>query len=756
VEIVLKLSNTKKAVVIYSLIMFVFMFMLCKSMVLHPNEYINTNGDGLKNTSTYLYHVQHDDKWWLYNGMNYPYGENILYTDGTPILSLFVKVVAKVIPSAKENALGFYHFFMLFTWWIGGLFLLLLFIRMHLPWWISTIASVGIILLNPQVPRMAHGHHALFHPLLPVLLFFWYVIFTSANKQWLYSGLVAALMLFFGLLHPYQFANAALVCGIMAIVFAMQQKGLKKLSHFLLIFFIQIIIPYLILLYFNTLANYCTDRPVAPPRFFIDRTFWHTLFLSHDLPLYNWIDKSILPLQRWDHENDSYLGLPATIFLFTTTATIVWQIIKRKINIWQNFNAFQKALFIVSIVSLLLSIGFPFILPGGNKWLFYTGQFRQIRSIGRFAWIAFFCLNILCISTLFKKEFKTTMFRNVIAHASVIILIFEGVIFSNTYPPYDLNIAPIKSSIEKAISNIKLDSFQAIIPQPYYHIGSENITQKDFSDILLRSFIFSNKTGMPNIGMMLSRTSEVQGIKSFNLFVLPYNVPEILKELPNNKPLLILESKQIKFTSDYDISWLPKNLKVVYEDSSQRFLALPLDIYKATAKKITDSLLQVFEKGNLKKIITNGAFVTTNKYAFIYENGKWQNDQPNNKHNIEKIILDSLQGKPMNVSVAFRTSNVLIDIVVRQYNKQGKLLRQYIENSGDFIKQISRISTLSSFELYPEKETTSLEIEVLNTEFELPSEIKSIWIADIGAQIFLKTNTGLKYNNVDLNLKGFE
>jgi hypothetical protein len=750
---VIKLSDTKKAIVLYSILMFAFMFVLCKSMIIQPNNFINLNGDGLKNTSTYLYHVQHDDKLWEYRGMNYPYGENILYTDGTPILSLFVKSIAKFIPTVKSNALAFYHFFMLFAWWLGGVFLVLIFMRMSLPWWIAAVVSLGIILLNPQVPRMAHGHHALFHPLLPVLLWLWYSIFTKENKQWLYSWLVAALMLFFTLLHPYQFANAALVCGIMAIVFSLQKKGLQKITQFVIVLFIQVVIPYLLLLYFNSLVNYCIDRPEAPPRFFVDRAYWHTIFLSHDLPLYNLIDKNVLPLQRLDHENETYLGLPSILFLFATVAIIIVQLVKRKLSFWQSFSAFQKALFVLSIVSLLFAIGFPFILPHGNKWLYHTGVFRQIRSIGRFGWIAFFCLNICCFSIIFSNTFFTTKIKKALAYAAVVAVLLEGIIFSSAYPPYKIDATVFNKEMDKAISKIPIDSFQVILPIPFFQMGGENITQGDRADILLRSFYFSNKTGMPNTGMMLSRSSEVQCVKLFNLFAVPYNIPEILKDFPNNKPLLILEAKNNPFDKSYRMPWLPKNLQIIYEDSFQRFMALPLDVYKTTAKKITDSLFQLFEGGTLKKLLLNGAYITNNKNAVIYENDAWQKDKPNNKHNIERMLLDSLQGKSMKVSVAFRTSNVLIDILVRQYNKKGKLIKSYAEGSGDCIKQISNIYTQSEFVLYPEKDATTLEIEVLNTEFELPSEIKSIWLYEDGAQVFLKTANGLKYNNTDLMMR---
>ncbi|MCW3123144.1 MAG: hypothetical protein JWQ38_2636, partial [Flavipsychrobacter sp.] len=61
---------------------------LFPSVVTGPG-YILTypGGDGGKNVLAYLYHILYDKGFW-FSGMNYPYGENIIYTDGQPLLSI--------------------------------------------------------------------------------------------------------------------------------------------------------------------------------------------------------------------------------------------------------------------------------------------------------------------------------------------------------------------------------------------------------------------------------------------------------------------------------------------------------------------------------------------------------------------------------------------------------------------------------------------------------------------------------------------
>ena len=44
-------------------------------------------GDGFKNYMTTNWHLAHDSSYVHYGGMNYPYGEHVLFTDNQPLFS---------------------------------------------------------------------------------------------------------------------------------------------------------------------------------------------------------------------------------------------------------------------------------------------------------------------------------------------------------------------------------------------------------------------------------------------------------------------------------------------------------------------------------------------------------------------------------------------------------------------------------------------------------------------------------------------
>src|SRR5258708_5825721 len=57
-------------------------------ILMNPGHVVpNLSGDGGKNMFAYLYHILYDKGLW-FSGMNYPYGEHILYVDGQPLLSV--------------------------------------------------------------------------------------------------------------------------------------------------------------------------------------------------------------------------------------------------------------------------------------------------------------------------------------------------------------------------------------------------------------------------------------------------------------------------------------------------------------------------------------------------------------------------------------------------------------------------------------------------------------------------------------------
>src|SRR5690554_4200294 len=77
--------------------------------VFSPNEFLfSSGGDGLKNYFTYLYQVKYGSGI-HFEGMNYPHGEHVVFTDNMPGLVWLIQFVSIFFPDFKDWSLGIVH-----------------------------------------------------------------------------------------------------------------------------------------------------------------------------------------------------------------------------------------------------------------------------------------------------------------------------------------------------------------------------------------------------------------------------------------------------------------------------------------------------------------------------------------------------------------------------------------------------------------------------------------------------------------------
>lgn len=155
-------------------------FFLYKSVFKNPNQFLVAGGDGLKNYYTYLYRIKNDTKYWTMDGMNYPFGENIIFTDNQPILANALKSLHTIFPSIGCNLIAIHNLFLLFGLLLGGLGLFRVLRQLKIDILFALIVSTGLIIMNPQIPRF-NGHYGLFYPLLP-WIFLWLIRIYQRGK----------------------------------------------------------------------------------------------------------------------------------------------------------------------------------------------------------------------------------------------------------------------------------------------------------------------------------------------------------------------------------------------------------------------------------------------------------------------------------------------------------------------------------------------------------------------------------------------
>ncbi|MFI5196952.1 MAG: hypothetical protein ACHQD8_07660, partial [Chitinophagales bacterium] len=126
-------------------------------IVTKPWNMITTlGGDGAKNIFTYLYHSMYGKGYW-FEGMNYPYGEHITYTDGQPLLSVLFAYLNNV---TAQTALTVLWLLIGLSYVLSIVFIYKILIHFRVEAPVAMIFAGLIGIFTPQLFRIS-GHYAL-------------------------------------------------------------------------------------------------------------------------------------------------------------------------------------------------------------------------------------------------------------------------------------------------------------------------------------------------------------------------------------------------------------------------------------------------------------------------------------------------------------------------------------------------------------------------------------------------------------------
>ncbi|MEM9921769.1 MAG: hypothetical protein AAF990_26940, partial [Bacteroidota bacterium] len=366
-------------------------------------------------------------------------------------------------------------------------------------------------------------------------------------------------------------------------------SGLWKsyLGHALL----QLALPMGVFLLWMSANDPNPDRCATPYGFLTYIAFWHTVFFSPEFWSGEWT-KQFIPAGTWvTGEGWAYIGLAATAFLLKETLWRVYRLFVPAKPASQNQPSppskqakdrrFLAYIFGASVLLLILSMGIPFIFQPFEFLVDYVGPIRQFRSLGRFAWAFYYAANIVTFYLLYHqvKYIQKAPLKWGLLAAFTGMLLLEAGFFTKRrmvelYPRPELR-EGLRLADNAWLDRIDVDRYQAILPLPYYHIGSENIWMEPFGKSLQHTFWPSVYTGLPNMGVFLARSSLSQTINQLAFVGEPYRYPKLLDDLPSDKPLLVVIDK-IAFEGQwYRFDHLLYGLKSMYENQWVKIYELP-------------------------------------------------------------------------------------------------------------------------------------------------------------------------------------
>lgn len=574
----------------------------------HPNEIMLGGGqDGFKNYMASAWHVRHDSSYVHFGGMNYPFGEHVLFTDNQPIISAMMQWWSHNVNDLSNNVIGTINTIQVVSLLLGCAVLFLLFRKLHLPVWYAGLGAIILTFLAPQYARFP-GHFGLSHTFVIPMLLYWLCRYEERESRRYQSLHIGFLVWFSAQLHFYYMALAALFLtlyiGIQIIREFNRSNIFRRLSHWV----VMVILPFAVLNVWIHWSNYAPDRSSYPYGFTTYIGMWEGVFLPYDfMPLHQWISKNIIRIRDVEFEAKAYAG---AIALFYT----LWLLFSGFKMFGKNWDEaayhrvhkhYLRGIFFAVFFLVLFACGFPYAIKGMQWMIDYMGPLRQFRSQGRFTWVYFYVINTLIFYGAWnwgrrfegfgeKKVFS--QFKYLILWVPLVVLAWEAYLLQTlkvveTGPNVALKEIAAKDP-DHWLHKVDFSPYQALLPLPYYHIGSENIWKEFDSNHYHWATETAFHTGVPDMGVNMSRTSIGELVKSMQLVLPPGEIPEIMSDFPDKRPIALFVHAEKWDIVKREQRHLVEKATLVFENKDIKILRAEWSDIVAACRAYTQSVAE--------------------------------------------------------------------------------------------------------------------------------------------------------------------
>jgi len=528
------------------------LYLLCYMITEPGNVMCGISGDSGKNYFTYLYHAAYDHGFW-FHGMNYPYGDNVIYADGQPIISTLLQLFRPLNP---HTILAVMNLLLSFSFVIAILFTYKILLRFQVLPYIAVPFSCLIILLDPEVFRITMHFGLAYICTLP-MLFYWNIKYHDSRKpRWLlFIFLLGAVI---SLVHPYMGALILLWLVLYAIGdFATLKLGFVARLRAVMPVGALIVALIVYIKGFTLLTDPVTDRAILPDSTPEYLTHANEIFSSKYSPLWERITRHFgYEITPHSGEGYSYIGVAAILILFYSLVNWLASKIQRKpAQKLRDLNQWSPTWLFIALGALAVAMCIPFCW-NFNWYLNYLPFLKQFRTIGRFSWIFYYIIAVyavVLINNLYKSMLGNS--KPILAHAVLLFLFFIwcGDANGNILVVRPIiadgrnggNIFFLKNEIKwheyLASKGHSPSDFQAILLSPVFYCGSEKLWVGGDPGLPMSIGLGASfELQLPIIDCDMSRTSWSVTEKQVKIIAGPFADKPMLRDLNSKKPFLFI------------------------------------------------------------------------------------------------------------------------------------------------------------------------------------------------------------------------
>ena len=436
--------------------------------------------------------------------MNAPYGEHFNYSVHNPLLTNIVKYIN---PKTKTNTIiSIINLSMLFSFTLGAMFYFLIGLKYNAPPWTMIILAITISFFSPQIYRM-NGHFSLaYTSILPgIYLLYLYCI----NFRWGHFILYATTFVLF-FIHAYWGVLAVLLISTSYLIAFLKKWSARDFFLCLCCF-----TPLILFQIFIALTDHHIGRTSRPKGIFE----YTSDFLAVALPN---------GFNGMSFEGISYMGFG----LFMCAIFSLVLLVNKK-----QTRLITPALCFILIGVIIGTSSIFRVLP------FLTENFdifHQMRSIGRFMWLAHLGFVLILISGL--RYFKGWQLL-----ALILIILGEWVL--EIMPRHrSINDVIVVNDVFYEAADEKWSEYEGLIYFPFFFKGSEHFMSLPSSLELKNAITLSCRHKVPLVNSYLSRTSIKEAREKLTLFSPVDSVKKFLSHWSKGKYLLFVDTFELNQT----------------------------------------------------------------------------------------------------------------------------------------------------------------------------------------------------------------
>ena len=525
-------------------------------MVTDPGHVIiELGGDCGKNYFTFLYHAIYGHGIW-FEGMNYPYGEHIIYADGQPVISGMLQHFKGL---TIREALAAMNLLISLSYVLAIVFTYKILARFGVQPFIAILFACLINLFAPQVLRI-RAHFSLSY-LCPVPMLFYWTLMYHYSSKWKWPVYIFIMGFIMAFIHLYIGATLFFWIAFYAAGYLILIKTplAARFRHILPMLVVAVTLFVLIKVSI-ALTDPVKDRPAFPLNTLEYVTHIKDIVSSPFSYFWQYIRyKTKFTKFSEGGEGYTYLGLVAVFAILISAYNGIAKKIRKRPG--DEFiiseQGFSPIWLFIATGSLMLAMGIPFIWH--MQWLLtYLSIFKQFRAMGRFSWSFYY------IATVYAAVVIHVYYRRYLAQHKP--LIAYGILLG-TIGFWSLDVSRYVKNIREVIAGgvqicDKFFFYDEEIKWPQY-LKQQHYKGSDFQGIMLMPLFFAGSEKLwvggdpswpwsigsrvslqfhlPVVDVMMSRSSWSITEKQVKTAAGPYADKPMLRDLVSKKPFLLLQ-----------------------------------------------------------------------------------------------------------------------------------------------------------------------------------------------------------------------